>query len=271
MGVRIQEGQLGTVSSRDGTPIGLWRTGRGPSLLAVHGAGADHTAWDGVVQLLAGSFTVFAMDRRGRGASGDASEYALEREVEDVVAAIDGLPGPVHLYGHSFGGTCAFEAALRTGNLASLALYEGGPKPPGLRITPDEVIAQLEQLIAAGRKDEAVSTFMLTAAGVTADELLVLRRHPAWAGRVAAVHTIPRELRAINDYTPSTVNVSSLQTPTLLIAGEKTDSRLREMLEGLARALPNAQVAVLPGQRHAAHQTSPELLAAALTEFINSV
>jgi pimeloyl-ACP methyl ester carboxylesterase len=55
-------------------------------------------------------FTVYAMDRRGRGASGDAPEYALEREFEDVAAAVDALPGPVYLYGHSFGGVCAVEA-----------------------------------------------------------------------------------------------------------------------------------------------------------------
>src|SRR5918911_520983 len=93
--------ELVTVTSKDGTPIALWKSGAGPSLLAVHGTAADHTAWDGVVPLLADRFTVYAMDRRGRGASGDAPEYALEREFEDVTAAVNALPGPVHLYGHS--------------------------------------------------------------------------------------------------------------------------------------------------------------------------
>src|SRR5690242_14877768 len=105
-----------TVTSKDGTPLALWKSGVGPSLVAVHGACADHTAWDSVVPLLADTFTVYAMDRRGRGASGDAPRYALEREFEDVAAAVDALPGPVHLYGHSFGGICAVEAAMRTRN-----------------------------------------------------------------------------------------------------------------------------------------------------------
>lgn len=271
MAAGTQEAQLVTVISKDGTRIGLWRTGSGPSLLAVHGAGADHTAWDSVVPLLAGSFTVYAMDRRGRGASGDAAAYAIEREFEDVGSAVDALPGPVHLYGHSYGATCALEAARRTGNLASLALYEGGLKPPGLQVIPDEFIALLEQLVAAGQKDEAVSTFMLKAAGVTPDELPILRRHPAWAARVAAAHTIPRELRAINDYGASAANFSGLQTPTLVVVGAETDARRREMFEAPARVLPNARVAVLPGQRHAAHQTSPELLSAALRDFLGSI
>jgi len=56
-----------TVTSADGTPIALWKTGSGPSLLVVHGTCADHSAWDKVVPLLADDFTIYAMDRRGRG------------------------------------------------------------------------------------------------------------------------------------------------------------------------------------------------------------
>lgn len=44
MGASIQETQLVTVTSKDGTQVGLWRTGSGSSLLAVHGGGADHAA-----------------------------------------------------------------------------------------------------------------------------------------------------------------------------------------------------------------------------------
>jgi len=57
------------VRSKDGAPIALWKSGTGPSSLVVHSAAADHTAWDGLVPLLATDFTVYTMDRRGRGAS----------------------------------------------------------------------------------------------------------------------------------------------------------------------------------------------------------
>ena len=257
-----------TVTSRDGTSIALWKSGTGPSLVAVHGAAADHTAWERVVPLLADRFTVYAMDRRGRGASGDAPDYALEREFEDVAATVDALPGPVHLYGHSFGGTCAAEAAARTRNLGRLVLYEGGLKPPGLRITPDDLIARLERLIQAGEREEALVTFMLNAAGVTPEELEVLRSRPAWPGRVAAVHTIPRELRAMNDYGTDPARYGAIEAPVLLVVGELTAPRLRQMVEGMAGAFRDARVAVLPGQRHTAHQTAPELLVAALRDFL---
>ena len=259
-----------TVTSKDGTPLALWKSGAGPALLAVHGTCADHTAWDSVVPLLADSFTVYAMDRRSRGASGDASDYALEREFEDVAVAVDAPPGPVHLYGHSFGGFCAVEAATRTRNLGRVVLYEGGPmpKPPGFRFTPDDFIAQLDQLIQAGQHEEAVTTFMLTAVGVVPAELEVLRSHPAWPARVAAAHTIPRELRALNEYETDLARFGAIEAPVLLVVGELTEARRREMFEGLARAVKHARLAVLPGQRHAAHQTAPHLLAAALRDFL---
>ena len=260
--------ELISVTSKDGTPIALWKTGRGPSLLVVHGTGADHSAWDRVVPLLADSFTIYGMDRRGRGASGDAPEYALEREFEDVVAAVEALPGPVYLYGHSSGGCCAVEAAVRSQRIDRLVLYEGGPKPAGLRLSPDDFIARLEQLIETGQREEALEVFMLNAAGVAREELDVLRSHPSWLGRLSAADTIPRELRAINEYSADPELVRTINVPVLLVLGEKTEPRRREMFERLAQLFRNAQIAVLPGQRHAAHQTAPNVLAQSLRDFL---
>jgi pimeloyl-ACP methyl ester carboxylesterase len=234
----------------------------------VHGSAADHTAWDLVTPRLALHFTVYAMDRRGRGASGNAPVYRLEREFDDVVAVVNGIGEPVHLYGHSFGGTFAIEAAIRTHQLASLILFEGGPKPPGLRFIPDELIMQLKTLIAQGQREEALSLFMLRAARVNSQELDVLRRTPAWAARVAAVHTIPRELRAFNEYGTDLGRFSALAVPTLLLVGGQTEATRREMVLALANVIPDSRIHELPGQGHAAHQTAPELFADALTEFL---
>lgn len=184
------------VRSSDSTPLALWRSGSGPALLVVHGTAADHSAWDAVVPLLEDAFTVYRMDRRGRGASGDGVDYSWQQEVDDVLAAVRALPAPVYLYGHSFGGAVALEAVRQLPDLAGLVLYEGGLRPPA-RFMPDERIEALERMIADGQREEMLSQFMLTQAGVSEDELAIMKASSAWPGRVAAAHTIPRELRAV--------------------------------------------------------------------------
>src|SRR5687768_6744787 len=89
------------VTSSDGTRIGYWRSGSGPPLVMVHGGMADHTTLARVVPLLESRLTVYAVDRRGRGASGDGRKHSIEREYDDVAAVVDAAArdsgGPVAL------------------------------------------------------------------------------------------------------------------------------------------------------------------------------
>ena len=82
----------GSVRSGDGVSIGFARIGNGPALVLVHGSLSDGDDWRKVVSLLAGRFTCYIMDRRGRGRSGDSPEYSIEREYEDV-ATCDPIRG----------------------------------------------------------------------------------------------------------------------------------------------------------------------------------
>src|SRR5205085_10289286 len=84
----------------------------------------DPTGWDGGLPEVEPSLTVYAMERRGRGASSDAQAYAAEREFEDVAAVVDEIGGPVDVVGHSWGAVCALEAARLTQNIARLVLYD---------------------------------------------------------------------------------------------------------------------------------------------------
>jgi len=103
----MTEPRMSTVSSKDRTPIAYWRSGEGPPLLLVHATTSDHTSWDVVQPAFAEHFTVYAMDRRGRGGSGDGATYAVDREFEDVAALVDHAAqqsgAPVYLVAHSYG------------------------------------------------------------------------------------------------------------------------------------------------------------------------
>ncbi|MFU8771724.1 MAG: alpha/beta fold hydrolase, partial [Anaerolineales bacterium] len=82
------------VTSKDDTSIGLSRSGTGHPLIFVHGTCADRHSWSQVSPHIEPRFSVYALDRRGRGASGDSSEYALMREVEDVIAVVEAVGEP---------------------------------------------------------------------------------------------------------------------------------------------------------------------------------
>ena len=111
---------LDKVTSRDGTPITYYRSGAGSPLILVSGAGAANpVAWTAVVPALEGHFSVYAVDRRGHGESGDGLPYAIEREFEDIAAVVDAVGEPVNLLGHSFGAFVPLELLYSRGIFAS--------------------------------------------------------------------------------------------------------------------------------------------------------
>jgi len=115
---------MDSVTSADGTRIAHKRSGNAPPLVLVHGSTANHTRWAAILPELQNAFTVIAMERRGRGESGDAAAYSRDREYDDVVAVVEAAGGGVSLLGHSFGALCAMEVALRVDDLRRLVLYE---------------------------------------------------------------------------------------------------------------------------------------------------
>jgi pimeloyl-ACP methyl ester carboxylesterase len=256
------------VTSSDGTPIASWRSGDGPPLVLVHGTSADHSRWAPVLPAFEQRHTVHAVDRRGRGASGDAEDYAIEREFEDVAAVVDSLGDPVILLGHSFGGLCALEAALLSGNIRILVLYE--PASDAESHSPG-VTERLEALLQAGDRDEVVATMAREVAGVSPEVVASTRSQPVWQARVAAAHTIPRELRAVGTYRFDPQRFRDLAVPTLLLSGGESPPGYRTAVEALDAALPDSRIVVLPGQGHVAMDTGTDLFTTEVLRFTENL
>lgn len=247
-----------TVISADGTAIAYRRSGHGSPLVLVHGSTADHTVWMQVLPTLEEHHTVYAVDRRGRGVSDDATSYAIEREFEDVVAVVDAIGGPVVLLGHSFGGLCALEAALRTNCLHKLVLYE-----PGLYLDVREAehLARVEALLDAGQREEALKTFYRDLVKMAPQDIEVLPSLPTWPARVAAAHTITREMRTLERYHFDPARFCGVQTPTVLLYGGDSPPWAKTVTEMVHTALPHSRIIVMPGQQHIAMRTAPDLFA----------
>ena len=264
---------LESVTSGDGTSIAYERTGSGPPLVLVHGTAGDHTRWElfDVRPALAENHTVYAMDRRGRGGSGDAPDYDLEREFEDVAAVVDSIDEPVALLGHSHGAICALEAALLTENLRSLVLYE--PPIPweivGPELFSEETVSEMEALLEAGEDEEALVVFMRDLLELTPEQLEELRSAPSWRARVDAAHTLPREERAPFGSEWDPARFAEMTTPTLLLLGGESPQWAEESTEAIHGALPNSRIAVLEGQGHVAMNTAPELFVDEVRAFLD--
>lgn len=266
---------LRSVASLDGTPIAIFTSGTGPPLILVHGAAADHTTFRVVGPVFAERYTVHAMDRRGRGASGDTLPYSVEREFEDVAAVAGAIAAdagqPVDVVGHSYGGRCALGAALLTDTIRRVVSYEGAPAPPDKGYGDADILADLEALDAAGRPDDLLATFMERVVGMDAAALARYRADPVWPLRVAAAHTIPRELAAEGRSAAAGLEaLGAVRQPVLQLLGGESRPEFGAATRALDARLADGRIVTMTGAKHAAHHTHPVELARAVAEFLEA-
>jgi pimeloyl-ACP methyl ester carboxylesterase len=259
-----------TVTSKDGTTIAFDQVGKGPAVIFVDGA-LQYRAFDQgmtpLADLLAQHFTVFHYDRRGRGDSTDTQPYAVAREIEDIEALIDEAGGSAFLYGISSGAALAFEATLAIdGKVKKLVMYE----PPynddeNARQAWKQYRKQLNEILAEGRRGDAVGLFMMLV-GASADDVEGVRQTPMWPLWETVGYTLAYDAAALGeDASIPTTRAASLNVPTLVMDGGASEwSFMHTTAIALAKAIPNAQHRSLEGQ---SHEVSPEALAPVLIEF----
>jgi pimeloyl-ACP methyl ester carboxylesterase len=257
--------QISFVRSKDGTRIAVECTGKGPSLLIVHGGTGDRSRWQPLLALFASHFTVCAMDRRGHGESEAGSNYRLRKEFEDVAAVVNSRPGPVFVLGHSIGGLCALEAAFLTNKISKLVLYE----PPLQDLDHTAVADRMEKMIQAGDREQALVTFLQEIVMISPDEIAAMKRQSAWPTRVSGIDIQIREIRALSKYRFNAKRMRTLAAPTLLLTGSKTASpQLKQAINSLTDTLPSRTLVVFEGQEHNAMDKIPRQFAEAVTNFL---
>lgn len=103
-------------------PTNLTPDASEPTVVLVHGAFADSSSWNGVIDLLQeAGVTVTAASNPLRGVAHD-SAY--------VASVLEQIPGPVLLVGHSYGGVVITNAGSMAPNVAGLVYVAG--------LAPDE-------------------------------------------------------------------------------------------------------------------------------------
>ncbi|MGQ4475487.1 alpha/beta fold hydrolase [Streptomyces sp. SAS_276] len=252
--------------SRDGTAIAYERIGAGSPVVLVGGA---MTTGDGLLPLaaqLSHRFGAVPYDRRGRGASGDTTPFAVAREVEDIAALIDAVGGSAALYGHSSGAALAVHAAAAGLPVTGVALYE----PPfaldgnGAKERA-EYTERLKELLAEDRRGDAVALFMALT-GAPPEMIEGARHSPMWPGMEAIAPTLVYDDAALGDGLVPVERLASLSVPVLTIAGGASPEWMRQAARNAADAAPDGTYRVLDGQTH---MVDPAVLAPVLTEFFS--
>jgi len=252
-----------TVTSADGTAIAFTRAGTGPALVLVDGAMCYRGMgpMGDLAERLTDHFTVYTYDRRGRGESGDTLPFAVEREIEDLEALVAYAGGSAYGYAMSSGAALSMRAAAAGVPWRRLALYEPpftGPKQDYTR--------ELAELLAAGRRGDAVALFM-TVVGTPPQAIAGMRGAPVWPIFEAIAPTLAYDDAALGDGSVPRDESAMVKVPTIVIDGGDSPSTLRDAAAAVAEAIPDAQRQTLAGQTH---HVSPDALAPVLIDFFSA-
>lgn len=250
--------------SRDGTLIAYRRRGEGPPVILVGGALGTAATEAPLARLLAPRFHVVTYDRRGRGASGDSTPYAAEREIEDLTAIAETVGGSPSVFGVGAGGALALEAQAAGLPVALLAVWEPPytPDPSGLLFKAD-CTARLHRLLSAGDRGGAVELF-LSATGVAADLIARMRSASLWRSLESVAHTLAYDDALLGNGAVPAERFASVTARTLVVSGGFSPASARTATRALADALPRGRHRTLTGQ---ARELAPQAIAPVLAEF----
>jgi pimeloyl-ACP methyl ester carboxylesterase len=264
---------LGIVRSQDGTWIGYETVGVGDGLLVLGGAWRTSRDYLPFARALAESFAVHVIDRRGRGRSGPQGQaYTIERELEDV-AAVQARTQAKFIFGHSYGGLIALEAARRSTALTDIVVYEPGVSLGG-SISLGWIV-RYRELLAGGDRRGAFAAMVHTAGGAPP----ALERAPLWYVKLMLRLFIRRhQWREIEPLLETALNeheqVGALDEKTadryrsvtarvVLLGGRKSRPQsTTSLFEHLSTSIPNTTTELINGLDHTApDEKAPDVLA----------
>lgn len=235
-----------------------------PSVLFLHGAGMDHTVW----ALLARWFAhhgcgVLAPDLPGHGQSEGEPLRSIGAMADWSKALLEAACAPrATIIGHSMGTLIALELAARApGRVSGLGLIAAAAAMP---VAPD--------LLTAARDNDHAAIDMVAIWGLGFAAGLGGSLAPgAWmlgGGTRLLERARPgvlfADLSACNDYAEGLAQAQKIQTPAVLVLGERDMMTPAKAGRRLAAALPAARAVVLPGAGHMLMMERPDAVLDAL-------
>ena len=263
----------------DGRAFAYRDVGNGPPIILAHCSGGSHKTWAPVVASLSDRYRVLAPDLLGYGRSEPWPVNARLHPWSDLGALLslaELADEPVHLVGHSYGGTVALEAARVLGTrVKSLTLIE-------------PVAFHLLRLTGRTREWEEITTVgqrMISALRLRRDRGAASVYIKYWVGRMRwwtmrpsarrgvlqTVGKVGAEFEVISHLSRSLGDYRSINMPTRLVVGQRTPKPARAIVDELAHLLPDAHVRVLARAGHMSPITHPNEVSALVAEHIEAI
>jgi Predicted hydrolases or acyltransferases (alpha/beta hydrolase superfamily) len=202
-----------------------------PAMVLLHGLGERRASWAPVVPRFGERFRVYSFDLRGHGDSDWPGTYSFQLMCDDVLDALDRLSlHRVTLVGHSMGAMVSYLAALRQPARIERLVVEDAP-PPYQRDHP------------VPERDGTPEDF-------------------DWP-------VVPAIIGQVNAGDPTTwARLSSIEAPTLVVAGG-TDSHIpQDKLEEVAHRIPCCSLVTIDAGHHV-HTSRPNEFAAAVLDWMD--
>jgi pimeloyl-ACP methyl ester carboxylesterase len=256
-----------SVTSTDGVTIGFRQLGHGPGLVLVQGTMGSAQNFMELAGALAGSFTVYLPDRRGRGLSPlpYSQDYRLQNDVEDLEALLKET-GASNVFGLSSGAIIALEAALTSSAIRRLAIFEPPLFPSG---APTTLIERYRTEIQQGQVAAALITAMKAAQMgppifnmipgfllLRLTNMAMAQEEKKGAGEYISMRqlapTLQYDFQIVSEAAGPLQRFSAVKAEVLLLSGSKSPAYLRAAVDHLATVLPHAHRVDLAGLNHAA-------------------
>ena len=228
-------------------------------VLLIHGSAADHTTWS--IQLhspvLAARFSLTAYDRP-----------LLDTVEQQADVALTYLEQPAIVVGSSFGAVIALEVVRRRPQLGAVLIEPPMGATDDAPAAPAAFLAEYDRRAAREGGPAAAEFFLRTVLGDTAFE----RMPKAYRDRATQKYAeIRADSAALIAYKPRYGELARVQTPVLLLGGDRSAPYFRPTLEALARALPKARLEIVPAAGHMLHAEASRTFAQLLFAFADEI
>ncbi len=249
MPVLPANGTTGYVAE-NGAKIWYESYGSGPVVILLHGGLANSAYWGGQVPALAKDHRVILIDSRGHGRSTrDARAYTYELMASDVVGVMDALKiDRAAVVGWSDGAIIGLVMAMKyPQRLTRVFAFAANMDPSGVK--PD----MLSTPTFGGFATRGAAEY--AAVSPTPND------YPAFRAAVEKMwDTEP-------NYTAA--DLGEITTPVVIADGDHDEAIKREHTEYLARSIPGAKLAILPGLSHFAMIQDPAAFNSVLLSFLS--